>query len=66
MVEQIILYYQRGIVNTSFVVGICLFADVFLYSIDSATDISGGAWLARANSEHTTFYNRTVLFDVPN
>ena len=36
----------------------------FLFSFDSATDSSGGAWFARANSEHTTFYNRTVLFDV--
>ena len=28
-VEQIILYYQRGIINTSFVAGVCLFADFF-------------------------------------
>ena len=26
-VEQIMLSYQRGIVNTSFVAGVCLFAD---------------------------------------
>ena len=29
---------------------------------DSATDRSGGAWLARENSAHTTVYNRIVLF----
>ena len=26
-VQQIMLYYQRGIVNTSFVAGVCWFAD---------------------------------------
>ena len=55
VVEQIMLYYQRGIV-----------CRLFLYSIDSVTDSSGGVWLARANSEHTTLYNRAVLFDVSN
>ena len=32
---------------------------LFLYSFDSATDSSGGAWLARANLEHTTLYKGT-------
>jgi hypothetical protein len=55
------LYYQRGIINTLFVAGVCLFAD-FLYSVESATDGSGGAWLAQANSEHPTYCNRTVCY----
>ena len=42
--------------------GRCL--QIFLHSVDNATDSSGGAWLASPNSSHTTFYNRTVLFDV--
>ena len=63
MAGHILLYYQSGIENTSFVAGVCLFADFFV-QLDSATYSSGGAWFARANSEHTTFYNRTVLFDL--
>jgi hypothetical protein len=33
---------------------------------DSVTDRSGGAWLARENSAHTTVYNTIVLFDLSN
>ena len=45
------------------VCGRCLLVcRLFLYSVESATDGSGGTWLARANSEHPTYYNRTVCY----
>ena len=46
--NNLVYFNQRVIVNTLFMAGVCL----FLYSIDSATDSSGGAWLAHANSAH--------------
>ena len=38
-------------------------SDVGTISPAVATDNSGGAWFTRTRSEHTTFYNRAVLFD---
>ena len=58
--NNLVYFNQLGIVTTLFVARVC-FLQTFLYSFDSATDSSGGAWLAHANSAYTRFYNRIVL-----
>ena len=71
--NNLVYYHKHGIVNTSFVAGVCLFANFFCTFANffctafvNATDSRGGTWLARANSAPTTFYNRIMLFDVSN